>query len=202
MRYEVYKQDSNSNISEKVKRFFTTKKAVAFHFMDEKNKLEKRNVWRVAMCINNRISFDIDIPDKANLELVNMYYSELFNTEFDIHKTESGYHLLSKKNYSDKLLWQYDTCRVINPLLEKDLMQKYIEELIHTAKELIKKQSYLNENRQTFLDFYNDKIRKSGLFLGRGIFDMYFCTHVIAAGYYCIRISKKSKDDKIERVTI
>ncbi len=202
MRYEVYKQDNDDKVSEKVKRFYTDNKTVAFRFMDEKNKLEKRNVWRVAMCVNNRVSFDIDIEDKDNLKLIYNYYSKLYNTEFEIHQTTSGYHLFSQKKYKDKLEWQYDVCRVLNPILEKGLMQKYIEELIHTAKELIRKQSYLNESRQTFLDFYNDEIRKSGLFTGIGIFDMYFCTHVIATGYYCIRISKKSKDDKIERIIL
>ncbi len=200
MKYEIYEQDYDKIVSEKVSRYFTTNKITAFKFLQEKNKIAGKNVWRVAVCINNRICFDIDVKDIDNLKLVYQFYSSLFKTNFKVFETLNGYHLISKKRYTDNLLWQFDVCRVMYPSLQKEELQLYIESLVHLAKGILKNQAQLNTDKQLFLDFYNNEILKSGLFLGIGIFDLYFCTNVIVRGNYCIRISKKSKDDNPKEV--
>ncbi len=201
MRYEVYEQDCDKVVSEKVSRYYTTNKKTAFHFMQEKNKIAGKNIWRVAICINNRIIFDLDVNDEDNLKMIRDYYESLFKIRFRIIKSLNGYHLISVEKYKDKLEWQYDICRVMYPLLQKNELQNYIELLVNKAKSILKNQSVLNKDRVTFLDFYNEQISNSGLFCGYGTFDLYFCTNVIVRGHYCIRISKKSKEDKPKEIT-
>lgn len=202
MRYEIYSQDPDEKVSKQVQRFFTENKKTAFYFMNEKNKIAGRNIWRVAMCISDRICFDIDFKDGDNLRDIYKYYSVLFETEFKIYETLNGYHLISIYKYKDNLRWQYDTCRVLYPILKMEQMQYYIESLVNKAKKILKNQAELNLGKDKFLDKYNEDILYSGLFCGKGTFDLYFCTNVIVRGHYCIRISKKSKEDTPKEIKL
>ncbi len=178
-----------------VKRFFTTSKEKAFSFMQEKNKVRGKNVWRVAAKIKDRIIFDLDSFDVDNASRVLDYYRDVFGYDFRVIKTYSGYHLISKKKYDDILQWQYDTCRVLYPFLQKEHLQRYIEMVQKFYKDERKKQQIDGLNRTEFIDYLPQKFMDSGLFCGIGNFDMLFAINVIMKGYYCLRISKKDIDD-------
>ncbi len=206
MIYDIYEQAEQTQdvIGHRlVTRYHTIHKRRAFMFMNEKNKIAGKNVWRVAIQIRDRIIFDIDchgftkhdMLDIVNLKRIYNYYSKLFSIDFKIIKTHSGYHLISKFAYKpESVELQYDLCRVLNPLLEPKDLQKYIEAV----------QKYYLEYKDVpdFLDGFPEKFRASGLFCGIGNFDLLFAINVILKGYYCLRISKKSKDDNPKAITI
>lgn len=180
----------------KVTRYHTKFKNVAFNYMNEKNKVKGKNVWRVAIKVKNRIIFDIDDLDEQNIREILKYYQGLFFYGFRVIKTLSGYHLISKVKYTDNLEWQYDVCRVLYPLLERKDIQNYIEKVQKFYKDERKKQQIDGLDRKEFIEYLPQKFIESGLFCGIGNFDMLFAINVIMKDYYCLRISKKAKGDK------
>ncbi len=205
MIYDIYEQSQQTQdvIGHRlVTRYHTIHKKKAFLFMNEKNKIAGKNIWRVAIQIPDRIIFDIDCHgitkhdalDLLNLKHIHDYYSKLFSINFKVIKTYSGYHLISKFPYLESIDLQYDLCRVLNPLLEKSNIQKYIEAIEKYYKEY--------KDVPDFLDNFPKKFKESGLFCGIGSFDILFAINVILKGYYCLRISKKSKDDNPKEITI
>lgn len=185
-----------------VTRYHTRDKMKAFSFMNEKNKVRQKNVWRVAAKIKNRVIFDIDNLDEANMNDILNYYRNMFFYDFRVIKTFSGYHLISKVKYTDNLEWQYDICRVLYPLLERKDLQSYIEKVQRFYRNERKKQQVEGKNRTEFIDYLPQKFIECGLFCGIGNFDMLFAINVVMKGYYCLRISKKSINDKPEEIQI
>lgn len=185
-------------IDKKTKRYVSHDRKRALSVMNEKNKLAGKNIWKTAVCIDNRILFDIDTDNIDNVTHIYKYYSKLFSTEFRIIKSYHGYHLISTRKYGleEKVAWQYDLCRVLYPILERNQLQNYLEGIEKFISDSSKKSRLSNENRQTFLDRFSNEFRnQSGLYCGIGEFDIYFCMNVLVRGHYCIRISKKSVDD-------
>ncbi len=193
MIYEVYRQGDGDSLKNRPTRYFTEHKGVAFKFMDEKNRIEKCNVWRVAIRIDNRICFDIDDLDINNLKTIADFYSNLFNTKFKIIKSLNGYHLISKR-YKDLVQWEYDECRVMYPILEKQYLQHYKDKVRQYCKAENKRERA--GTKEEYLKDFTDKFKASGLYCGVGNFDIYFCMSVLHRGFHCVRISKKSIDDK------
>lgn len=206
MIYDIYKQDVDEKQdapgNRKVIRFHTFSMKKAFMFMNEKNKVAQKNIWRVAVQINNRIFFDIDTNILENVIRIREYYEKLFGFRFVLFKTYHGYHLKSFEKYQDKLQWQYDTCRVCNPLLEKENLQKYIVEVHKFYKAQLKEQKVNGYTHDEFIEVVSKRFVESGLYCGVGEFDILFAINVILKGYYCIRISKKAKDDNPYEITI
>lgn len=197
MIYEIYRQDEGDKeiILNKVVRYHTESKRKAFAFMSEKNKMEGKNVWRVSKSISHHIIFDLDDENIDNLIKVITVYESLFHYHFRIIKTFSGYHLISEKKYDNDLEWQYDTCRVLYPSLEKKDLQRFRDKIGVFVKEENEKQIVFGLNRQEFLDSISKQLKCSGLFCGTGDFDIYFCLSVIQRGKYSLRISKKHIND-------
>lgn len=198
MIFDIYEQKEQLQDivgNRKVVRYHTTDKKKAFLFMNEKNKIANENIWRVAVQINNRLYLDIDNDDMENVKYIKTRYESMIKCRFTAIKTFNGYHLRSNR-YSDALQWQYDTCRILYPLLQKSDMQKYIEALskFHKEQTLLQKINGLDKNE--FLEEMAKNFRNSPLFCGYGIFDIVFAINVILKGFYCIRISKKGIDDK------
>jgi hypothetical protein len=160
-----------------------------------KNKIAKANIWRVAVQINNVLFFDIDGDNFNNVKFIKSCYTKILKQEFKTIKTYNGYHLHSKR-YEDSLLWQYDTCKVLNPLLERENLQKYIEAINTFYKNEILKQKVNGYTKEEFITQLAIDLRDSGLYFGYGEFDIVFAINVILKGFYCIRISKKGIDDK------
>lgn len=181
-------------------RYHTKHKNRAFMFMRNQNKIKGRNTWRVAATINNRVVFDIDNHDINNVKSIIDYYSACLKCHFKAIRTHGGYHIISDR-YDDNntLQWQYGVCRVLNPLLETENLQKYIEAVQKWYIDERKNQTF---NGDDFLQYYAQKFKRSGLYCGHGNFDILFATNVIMKGYYCLRISKKSVDDNPKEITI
>lgn len=195
--YDIYEQ--NEQIQDfigmrKIVRYHTTNKSKAFWFMNEKNKIAGKNIWRVAKQVDDRLFFDIDTENINNVKLIKNYYEPLFE-ELKVIKTYRGYHLVSRL-YKNNLDWQYDICRVLNPLLETNNLQIYIEEIQRFYNTERKKQKIYGLDRVEFTEYLPEQLKKSGLYFGVGEFDILFALNVIMKGYYCIRISKKAIDDK------
>ncbi len=197
MIYDIYEQNEQTQdvIEHRlVTRYHTIHKKKAFLFMNKKNKLAGKNIWRVAVQVTNYIFFDIDSLEVTNLTLIKRRYSQIFHYNFRVIETKHGYHLISEKRYTDGLEWQYDICKVLYPLLEKPNLQTYIEAIEKYYKEY--------KDVPDFLDIFPEKFKESGLFCGIGNFDILFAINVILKGYYCLRISKKSRDDNPKEITI
>lgn len=197
MIYEIYRQDEEDKkiVSNKVVRYHTESKQKAFTFMNEKNKMEGKNVWRVAKSVSHHIIFDLDDENLENLKKVITAYESIFQYHFRIIKSFSGFHLISEKRYDNDLDWQYDTCRVLYPILEKKDLQRFIDKIGAFVKEENERQRVFGLDRKEFLDSISKKFKESGLFCGCGEFDIYFCLSVIQRGKYSLRISKKDIKD-------
>ena len=164
-------------------RYHTKSKKRAFWLLNEKNKIAEKNIWRVAAKVKNRIIFDVDKDkDIQNVKDVKEFYEKIFKTEFKIIKTINGYHVISENKYTIFKEWEYNICRVIYPLLQKDEVENYIIAIINWYD----KQTHGN---------IPVEFQKSGLDFHYGNFDIIFAINVIRKGYYCIRISKKSLND-------
>ena len=199
VKYEVYEQDDFKIESVKTTRFYTQRKEVAFMFMNEKNKIAGRNIWRVGLCINNRTAFDIDNPDITNIKQIVSYYKSMFGYSYKIIKSLHGYHLIGKQPYDNYDNWLFDECRILNPLLERKNMKEYIlaVQRFYTAQS---KKERENIDKQEFLKIISDEFKETGLFFGLGDFDILFSMNVLFRGMHCIRISKKCKEDNPEEL--
>ncbi len=202
MIYDIYEQNEQTQDvvgMRKITRYHTEIKEQAFYFMNEKNKLAGKNIWRVAEQRNDRIYFDIDNEDMDNVKAILHYYS--FFGKLKVIKTYRGYHIVSGI-YTNNIQWQYDTCRVLNPLLVTSNLQKYIEAIQHFYNTEREKQKINGLDKIEFTEYLPVKLKESGLYFGVGEFDLLFSLNVIMKGYYCIRISKKSFVDNPKEITI
>src|SRR3990172_6939275 len=147
---------------------------------------------------NNKL--DIDIPSEKNIKEVTAYYTALFGYNFRIIRTNAGYHLISKKKYTNKAEWLLDECRILNPFVESCNVPEYIQRVKEFYREQSKTKRKEGITKDKFLDELSNGFRKSGLFFAVGIFDILFSKNVLFRGYHCIRISKKSKDDNPEEI--
>jgi len=199
VRFEVYEQDEHRVETTKATRYFSTNKENAFKFMNEKNKISGRNVWRVGVCINNRTAFDIDNPEVDNIKQILLYYKSVFGYDYKIIKSLHGYHLIGKHQYDNYDNWLFDECRILNPFLERQNMKEYIlaVQRFYTAQAKKEKD---NIDKQAFLKIVSDEFKSSNLFFGVGDFDILFSINVLFRGMHCIRISKKCKEDNPEEI--
>lgn len=204
-------------------RFQTKNKARAFALMEELESSEKivfdgvvekdgkrykhfvKTSWRTSMNFKDRITFDIDSHDQVNLSRVINFYSNLFDTMFNVIKSKHGYHLISVKKYSNVVEWQYNLCRVLFPILEKEQLQKYITELETFYAERKEERDQKELSRKELQDLTKDferKFRVSGLYCGCGNFEILYAINVLMRGFYSLRISKKGKNDKPELIVV
>ena len=204
-------------------RFQTKDKSRAFALMEELEKKEKitfkevveidgkryrrfvKTSWRTSMNFKNRITFDIDDHDEQNLDYVLRYYESLFRTKFSVIFTKHGYHLISKNKYSDNVEWQYNLCRVLFPILEKDNLQKYIMELEKFYAERKEERDQKELSRKELQDLtkeFEQKFKTSGLYCGCGDFEILYAVNVLMRGFYSLRISKKDKKDVPELIKV
>lgn len=187
-------------MKDKVTRYYSKDIKNAVGFALELNKKEivqdgKLKRWRVAVRINNKICFDIDNFDIDNLHRISNYYTPIFG-RLRAFKTYHGFHFFTENIYTDSLKWQYDTCRVLYPLLDTKDLQFYIEEINKWYVEQLQKEKVLGQNREEFIEGIKSAFPQSPLYCGIGDFDILFAINVILKGYYCVRISKKAENDK------
>lgn len=178
------------------KRYHTKSLAKAVHLVKQKG-----NNWRIAAKVSNRIVFDIDINSESDAYFVLNYYEKIFGA-LRIMKTYSGFHLISKKIYENKDKWRYDICRVLYPILNPSEVSEYIQKIHNWYKEQCIVQRTEQIQKKEFLEKLPARFAESGLDLHVGNFDILFAIKVIYNDYYCIRITKKSTDDKPYEVSI
>ncbi len=204
-------------------RFQTKDKARAFSLMEELEQKEKiifdkiiekdgkkykrfvKTSWCTSMNFKNRITFDIDSHDLYNLNYILSYYSDVFDTEFNVIKSKHGYHLISKKKYSDAVEWQYNLCRVLFPILNKEDLQKYIIalEIFYAKRKEERDQKELSRKElQELTKDFERKFKESGLYCGCGDFEILYAVNVLMRGFYSLRISKKGKNDMPELIQL
>jgi hypothetical protein len=197
--FEVYEQDDYRVDETRATRFYTEIKGVAFKFMNERNKIAGRNIWRVGVCINNRICFDIDNPDMNNVICIAKYYGKLFNTDFIVIRTMNGYHVISKRKYENATNWMLDEAKILYPLLEMQNLQEYILAIRRWYRQQTKRER-ANKDKKAFLSMISEEFKQSGLYFGHGDFDIMFHINVMFRKTHCIRISKKCKEDNPEEI--
>jgi len=201
--FEMYKQNEGDNniIHTSIKRYHTISKEKAFKFIYMMNKKEGKNVWRVAIRIQDMIIFDVDGNTSIeNIKNIVKYYTPVFG-DMTVWKTNGGYHIHTKK-YSDDLDFSYMTMKVLNPLLDTSQMLKYAGYVQKWYQKKLQEEFELKLDKNAFLESIQRDFTMSGLYCGIGEFDILFALNVVLKGYYCIRISKKSEKDKPYKVIL
>lgn len=187
-----------------VKRYHTQNKESAFGFMQYLNKTKAivdNGEWRVVARMKNRIIFDIDNEDINNVKKIVVYYTPLFG-QLKTFKSFKGYHIYGVKKYTVEYTWHYDCCRVLYPLLETKDLITYLGKVNKWYSDKLKEEFELQWDKTTYIENIKKTFPESGLYCGIGDFDIIFALMVIFKGYYCIRISKKGKDDETKEVII
>lgn len=207
---------SDADFTKEFHRFQTKDKARAFSLMQELEEKEDikfagvvekdgkryrryiKTSWRTSENFSDRIAFDIDNHDEMNLKLIYLFYSRLFQKDFNVIRTKHGYHLIGKEKYNSHDEWRYNACRVLCPDLEKVHFQKYIYDIDafydSRKKERDQKELTRKELQELTKDFEH-KFRISSLYSGVGEFEVLFAINAIKRGFYSLRISKKDKKD-------
>jgi len=201
--YEIYRQDIGDMelVKRNEKRYFTKDKLKAFTFIQNKNEDEGKNVWRVAIRVSDRILFDVDNDNLDNIKKIVNYYSGIFG-ELKVYKTYTGYHIFTVLKYDNDIDWSYDTCRVLYPILEKELFLKYAQKVSKWYQDKVKEEFEYQLSRKQFIEMIKRSFPTSDLYCGIGDFDILFSLNVILKGYYCLRISKKGDKDKPYEVVL
>jgi len=148
--------------------------------------------YRLGYTQNKTLIIDIDGKDEANLMKVKLFYENVLNCNFKVFGTKNGYWLFSDKKYNDVQSWIFDHCRVLCPNLELCCFEEYKSKLLALDE----------DNKGNFKRATPDKIKESGLYKAPGDinFDIAFTFLSIKRERSTIRITKKSKDDKIELI--
>lgn len=149
-----------------------------------RNNLVIKKVWRVGYSQSNRLVIDIDTHDNSNLDIVRLFYQNLFGYKFITIKTTNGYWLISEKTYMDKNEWLYDNCRLLCPGLLKCHYYRYKEKLLSLDTKEHKSVS--------------DNIINSGLYNGVGSFDVMFVFINLKRQICTLRVSKKKENETME----
>lgn len=145
--------------------------------------------YRLGYTQSNVHIIDIDGENKENMVNVRTFYEKVLECKFTMIKTKNGYWLFSDKKYNDLDEWIYDHCRVLAPGLSFDCFPTYRQKLLR-----------LDEDEQgDFKRATPDKIKASGLYRAPKElnFDVAFTFLSIKRERSTIRITKKSKDDKV-----
>jgi hypothetical protein len=181
-------------------RFLTCSKESAFSKAQELNKLHTGKKWLVGMRIKDRIAIDIDNHDESNFKKVLWFYSRLFACEFITIKTMHGYHLLQKhvihKDSLDLL-----RAKVLVPGLTSARLLEYqnaVKMYFDIEKEVTQGKDYSLQELQQRAKEKPARITEAGLNHSVGNIDVLHALLGIQRGYYVIRISKKTKDEKME----
>ncbi|MDD5407075.1 MAG: hypothetical protein PHE73_09080 [Sulfurovaceae bacterium] len=156
--------------------------------------LYEKQEYRLGYTQSNTLIIDIDGKDKENLIRVKTFYEAILKCKFKVIMTKNGYWLFSDKKYSEINEWLYDHCRVLNPMLAKANYEAYKIALLK-----------LDEgNNGTFQRATPEVIKVSELYFAPKDlnFDIAFTFLSIKRQRSTIRITKKSKDDKIEEVKL
>lgn len=141
--------------------------------------------------IPTRLLIDIDNHDLENLKEVKTFYEHNLKQKFTVAKTGGGFWLAGNKQYASLEDWEYDNCRLLNPVLQKSDFVEYKKKLI--ALDNSTKKMIIGSKNE-----FNKMIKNSGLYIGVGTFDLMFTLISIKTGRHTIRDSQKFKGDKIE----
>lgn len=155
----------------------------------------EKQEYRLGYTQSNTLIIDIDGKDKNNLITVKNFYEGVLNCKFKAIGTKNGYWLFSNKKYSNIDDWIYDHCKVLNPTLKKTSVDIYKYKLL--ALDTFDKNGHFDRATP-------EKIKSSDCYtVPKNLsFDVAFTFLSIKRQRSTIRITKKSKDDKIEEVFI
>jgi hypothetical protein len=156
------------------------------HFFNEQTQKYEVNVWRVGKTFNNTLVIDVDDKSIENLNFVRGCYGVVLNCKFTTIRTNGGYWLISDKKYDSVDNWKFDHCRVLQPLLHRIEMMGFIQTLNNLDRDCNGK----------FIKASEEKIKSVCNI--RGNIDIMFTMLSIKRERSTLRISKKTKDDKIE----
>jgi hypothetical protein len=185
-------------------RFLTSSKESAFLKAEELNADANGKHWLVGMRIKDRVAIDIDSHDSANLGAVVRYYSDLFHCTFICIKTNKGFHLI-QKHKEDKTLLQFSRCRILFPFMSFHLTDEITQEvnkffeILKTDREI---KQYTLKELQGRAKEIPIRAKQRGLDFSIGNIDVLHALLGIQKKYYVIRIMKKTKDEKMELITI
>lgn len=193
LNFRINTEDSNNNEKELLKAANDLNSKSEFVWNEEKQVYEHQ-AYRLGYTQSNTLIIDIDGKDKINLIRVKDFYESVLNCKFTVIGTKNGYWLFSDKKYEYLRDWLYDHCRVLSPNLKYEDFESYKEELLMLDEGFGGK----------FERATPEVIKKSGLYgAPEGInFDVAFTFLSIKRQRSTIRITKKSKDDKIELVKL
>jgi hypothetical protein len=156
------------------------------HFWNEQTRKYEVNMWRVGITFSNVLVVDVDDKSLENLNFVRGCYERVLNCKFTTIGTNGGYWLVSDKKYDSVDNWRFDHCRVLQPLLHRNEMIGFILTLNNLDRDC-------NGN---FMKASEEKIKSVCNI--RGNIDIMFTLLSIKRERSTLRISKKTKYDKIE----
>jgi len=185
-------------------RFLTSNRHKAFEL---RKKLEVQSNdtsrhWMVGKAILDRVVIEIDTHDKENLRTIWAFYSKLYHNSFGIIKTMHGYHLVQKHQVSKELL-QYSRCLVLCPFLSINQLPEYesmIEQFFNTLKEERENKEFTQKELQERSKEIPKRLKDANLDYSKGTIDVLHALIGIQKKKYVLRISKKTKDDKMELI--
>lgn len=190
-------------------RFATRNKAKAFNL---KERLEAKPLireeggktyiteWRVGRVIRDRIVLDVDSHNRHNLTTIIKLYSNLLGLSFIVLKTENGYHLIAKEKSQNI---KTDMCLVLCPgVCSPTNYIKAVNNFLQVLKDERGGKNFTRTQLHELALQFPIKFKQTGLFSGYGDFDILHAVNGLIRGKYVLRISKKSKDDKIEEVKV
>jgi hypothetical protein len=184
----------------KTNRFLTIRKDKAFNLAQKLNETENMTrKWYVGIRIYNKIVIDIDNHDAENIHRVQWFYSRLYSTEWVTVKTMHGYHLI-QKGITPKTEIDLFRCNLLMPGLPKDRLQEYLKAVNSFFQQ--QKEEHQNEDRtindlQAHARDMTRLITEAGLNHAVGIIDVLHALIGVQRGYYVLRVSKKSNDEKV-----
>jgi len=148
--------------------------------------------YRLGYTQNKTLIIDIDGKDEINLMKVKGYYENILQCNFKVFETRNGYWLFSDKKYNGVQSWVFDHCRVLCPDLELCCFEDYKKKLLALDE----------DETGSFKRATPEVIKESGLYhVPKDInFDVAFTFLSIKRERSTIRITKKSKDDRIELI--
>lgn len=198
MKYMVNEYEKQNTIL--TNRFLTSSKEKAFKLAESLNLDHNGKNWYVGMRIKDRVCIDIDASGRMSIDQIQKSYETLLGFEFLRIQTAHGFHLVAKKK-SDLKILQWNRCRILCPFLSFDnqvLYERMVIAFFDVQKEQRTCRDYTKEELQKNAQTVPMIARDIGIAYPLGNIDILHALLGIRKRYYVLRISKKSKDEKME----
>ena len=161
------------------------------HIFDETTQTWKVLVWRVGKTFSNRVVIEIDDSSLENVRYVSKCYEIILQTKFEAIRTNKGFWLISQK-FVTKEEFVFQHAKILNPSLQRNELKSFLKTLDDADY----------DKQGNFV-----KCSPAGILAipgvnPRGNIDILFTLLSIKREQSTLRISKKHKNDKIEKVIL